>query len=191
MKVVGIDCSQKAKTSTSNELLKVALNRIESLGIETDSIRLIDYTLELCTGCNQCVKGNPCSLTDDFDSICEKLMPADGLLFASPVYWGRYPSILSCFIDRVRKFTKMPHPLFKKHAGLIVQTGISDNALTIGSFGQLFKSFAMINVITVGIGMMDYEEAPLKDENAVFLAQSVGERLVMGLHSEKIKKIFG
>ena len=191
MKVVGIDCSQKQENSTSNELLKIALIRIESLGVETDSLRLIDYTLELCTGCNQCVKGGTCSLTDDFDTICEILMPAEGLLFSSPVYWGRYPSILSCFIDRVRKFTKMPHPLFKKHAGLIVQTGISDNALTIGSFGQLFKSFAMINVVTMGIGMIDHEEAPLEDKNAVSLAQLVGERLVMSLHSEKIKKIFG
>ena len=91
----------------------------------------------------------------------------------------------------MRKVTTSPHPLFRKHAGLIVQSVITDNALTIGSFGQLFKSFGMINVISVGIGVMDYEKTPQEDENAVVLAQLVGERMVMGLKSEKIKKIFG
>lgn len=190
MKVVGIDCSQKQKGSTSSELLQVALQKIES-SVETELIRLIDYRLELCTGCNQCVEGGTCPIDDDFDAICEKLLPADALLFASPVYWGRYPSVLSCFIDRMRKITKMPHPLFKKKVGLLVQTGITDTALTLGSFGQFFKSFGMVNVVNVGIGLMDYEGAVLKDENAVALAQLVGERLVMGLHSEKVNQIFG
>lgn len=191
MKVVGIDCSQKRKSSTSSELLQVALQKVKSFGIDTEQIRLIDYTLELCTGCNQCVTGGVCPIHDDFDSICEKLVPADALLFASPVYWGRYPSIVSCFIDRMRKITKMPHPLFKKKVGLLVQAGITDSALTVGSFGQMFKSFGMINVITAGIGMMDYEGAPLKDKNAMTLAQLMGERLVMGIQSEKVKEIFG
>ncbi|MBU7014568.1 MAG: flavodoxin family protein [Theionarchaea archaeon] len=191
MKVMGIDCSQKRRDSTGRHLLQVALEKIESYAITTDAIRLIDYTLELCTGCNQCVTGGMCPIDDDFDSICERAIPADALLFVSPVYWGRYPSILSCFIDRMRKITTMPHPLYRKKAGLIVQTGITDTALTVGSFGQLFRSFNMINVVAVGLGMMDYEGRPLEDKNAIALVQLVGERLVMGLQSEKIKEIFG
>lgn len=190
MKVVGIDCSQKAK-STSSILLQEALQTVASFDVETEVVKLLDYTLELCTGCNQCVEGGTCSITDDFERICEKLFTADGIIFASPVYWGRYPSVLSCFIDRMRKFTNPPHPLFKKRVGLMVQSGITDNALTVGSFGQLFRSFAMINVISVGIGMMDYESNPEKDENVLSLARLVGERVVMSLHSEKIKKVFG
>lgn len=189
MKVIGIDCSQRAK-STSSVLLQEALQAVGPT-TETEVIRLIDYTLELCTGCNQCVEGGTCPLTDDFDSICEKLIAADALIFASPVYWGRYPTILSCFVDRMRKFTKPPHPLFKKRVGLIVQSGITDNAATIGSFSQLFKSFGMINVISVGLGMIDYEGNPEEDDNAVSLAHLVGERVAVSLHSEKIKSVFG
>lgn len=191
MKVIGIDCSQKVKESISSELLKRALQKVELLGGETDTLRLIDFTISLCTGCNQCVEGGTCSIADDFDTVCGRLYTADALIFSSPVYWGRYPSVLSCFVDRMRKFIKPPHPLFKKHVGLIVQSVITDNALTIGSFGQLFRSFGMINVISVGIGIMDYEKAPQEDSNAVLLAQLVGERVIMGLRSEKIKQIFG
>lgn len=191
MKVIGIDCSQKVKESVSSHLLTKALQKVEQLGGESDSLRLIDYSLTLCTGCNQCVEGGTCPISDDFDTLCGKLQTADALIFSSPVYWGRYPTVLSCFIDRMRKFTKPPHPLVRKHVGLIAQSVITDSALTIGSFGQLFKSFGMINVISVGIGIMDYEKNPQEDSNAVLLAQLVGERVVMGMRSEKIKKIFG
>ncbi len=191
MKVIGINCSQKVKDSTSGALLKIALQKVESSGIETELINLADYSLALCTGCDRCVTGDTCPLHDDFDPICEKLLQADAVIFATPVYWGRYPSLFSCFVDRMRKFTKPPHPLLKKRVGLIVQSGITDNALTVGSFGQLFRSFGMINTISVGIGMMEYEKMPHDDENAVSLTQLVGERVVMSLHSEKIKKIFG
>ncbi len=191
MKVVGIDCSQKVKDSLSSYLLQEALQHVESSGMETELLRLADYTLELCTGCNNCVSGESCPIHDDFDVICEKLLEADALIFASPVYWGRYPSILSCFIDRMRKFTKMPHPLFQKRTGLIVQTRITDNALTVGSFGQFFKSFSMINVVSVGIGMMEYHRIPQEDSNVLSLAQLVGERVVMSIHSEEIKKVLG
>ena len=191
MKVVGIDCSQKAKDSISSMLLQKALHQVESSGIETELVRLAEYTLELCTGCNECVTGGTCPLHDDFDTICEKLLQADALIFASPVYWGRYPSILSCFIDRMRKFTNPPHPLFRKRVGLIAQTRITDTALTIGSFGQVFKSFGMINVISVGISMMEYHRAPRGDDNALSLAQLVGDRIVMSIHSEEIQKVLG
>lgn len=54
-----------------------------------------------CTGCNYCEYGKkPCVFRDDMDTLNQKLLNADVIVFSSPIYYWGIPSQLKAIIDR-------------------------------------------------------------------------------------------
>lgn len=70
---------------------------------EFEYIHLKEYHIEECKGCDQCfTKGeHVCPCKDDLLMIKERLLAADGLIFASPVYAYNLPSGMKKLIDRL------------------------------------------------------------------------------------------
>ena len=53
-----------------------------------------------CTGCVACGYGGPCSLSDDFDGLRERILAADMLVFATPLYYYGMTAQLKAALDR-------------------------------------------------------------------------------------------
>lgn len=71
-------------------------------GHNTEKIRLADEEINYCTGCNSCISGKgSCVQQDDMSSIHEKILAADVLVLASPVYFRSFNGQMKTFIDRV------------------------------------------------------------------------------------------
>ena len=68
-----------------------------------DYIFLRDYEIQDCKGCGVCFKKseNLCPCKDDLAIIREKLIEADGIIFATPVYAYQVPAPLKRIIDRM------------------------------------------------------------------------------------------
>lgn len=66
-------------------------------------ISVADYNVNYCIGCNSCFKseGNKCFQNDDMSRIYDKLMSADILVIASPVYFYGVSAELKAIIDRL------------------------------------------------------------------------------------------
>lgn len=66
-------------------------------------ISVADYNINYCIGCNSCFKneGNKCFQNDDMNRIYDKLMNADMLVIASPVYFYGISAELKAIIDRL------------------------------------------------------------------------------------------
>lgn len=66
-------------------------------------IFLRDYNIIECKGCDQCfIRGDEhCPNKDDVEKIKEKLMAADGIIFAAPVYAHHIPGYLKTLCDRL------------------------------------------------------------------------------------------
>lgn len=80
------------------------LRNLQSLGdVEVEIVRLSDYQLLVCKGCQVCfAKGEEhCPLKDDRDVLIEKMMVADGVVFASPNYSFQVSAIMKAFLDRL------------------------------------------------------------------------------------------
>ena len=71
-------------------------NRVEIISVA-------DYKVAPCIGCNTCFnrEGNTCFRRDDMDVIYEKLLRADVLVIASPVYFYGISAELKAIIDRL------------------------------------------------------------------------------------------
>ena len=107
----------------------------EESWVETELIHLKDYHIEYCIGCEGCmrrvhqlqkkigfdvfpvpVEGYNCTVKDDMQIIHEKMIAADGIILAAPVYILTIPGQMKTFIDRCRTFVH-DYRLMGKAAG--------------------------------------------------------------------------
>lgn len=80
------------------------VERLKALGgVEAEIVRLADYRLETCKGCQRCFDEGEefCPLKDDRDVLIDKIMASDGVIFASPNYSFQVSGIMKLFLDRL------------------------------------------------------------------------------------------
>jgi multimeric flavodoxin WrbA len=122
MKVTAfIGNAQKRHTYEASEQF---LKKLQSLGeVEYEIIQLSDYHLETCKGCRLCIdKGEEyCPLKDDRDVLIEKIMNADGILFASPNYSFQVSAWMKIFLDRMGFLFHRPRFFGKAFTSLVNQ----------------------------------------------------------------------
>ena len=56
------------------------------------------------------------SPNDDFIQVVEKMLKADNIIFASPVYWYAVTPTMKAFIDRITDLIEQPHLIAKGKA---------------------------------------------------------------------------
>jgi multimeric flavodoxin WrbA len=92
-----------ARKKHTHDAVVAFLSHLQSMGeVEYEIVRLSDYTLKPCRGCQLCLeKGEEfCPLQDDRDVLMDKIMASDGVIFASPNYCGHVSGLMKTFIDR-------------------------------------------------------------------------------------------
>ncbi len=106
IKILGI-CGSPRKNRSCDFLVEEALKGAKETDetIEIEKIYLVDYKLEQCTGCDQCLREPyecPLSENDDFKKLEEKILSADAIFMAAPCYFGSVSGLTKVFIDRSR-----------------------------------------------------------------------------------------
>ncbi|MHC4507825.1 MAG: flavodoxin family protein [Planctomycetota bacterium] len=99
VKVLGISTSPRIKGNT-DVLLRRALAGAESAGARTEYVRLADYEIGPCIECNACHATGRCDVRDDYQSLLEKMLDADRLIFATPVFFMTVCAQAKMLIDR-------------------------------------------------------------------------------------------
>ena len=94
MHIIGILGSPKGKNSLTLKLLESALNGAEDAGAEVEFIDVARKNIRTCKSCGICYATGKCSQKDDFQAVYEKVVEADGIIFASPVYFNNVSSQL-------------------------------------------------------------------------------------------------
>ena len=72
-------------------------------GAETETLYLKDYEINHCLGCFNCWTKTPgvCVHRDDMPALLEKLLAADVLVFATPLYVFTVTGLMKDFMDRM------------------------------------------------------------------------------------------
>lgn len=82
-----------------------------------------------CKACDTCwEKGRACSFTDGFTDLEPLLEQADGVAFATPLYWFGFSAQIKAVIDRLYAYIspKALRPLTIKESALLVCAGDTD-----------------------------------------------------------------
>lgn len=100
MKVLGIMCSPRKRSNTW-VLLNEALSGAKDAGAETDMVVVSELNMRYCDGCYSCQKTGKCHIDDDMQQVYPKMVAADGIIFATPVYFLSVSGQAKVFIDRL------------------------------------------------------------------------------------------
>lgn len=65
-----------------------------------EKISLYDKTIGFCKGCLACQKTGRCVIHDDADTIAQKMLSADVLVFATPIYYYEMSGQMKTMLDR-------------------------------------------------------------------------------------------
>jgi multimeric flavodoxin WrbA len=99
IKILGISTSPRIH-GNSDILLRQALSGAESAGAKTEYIHLSDYDISPCIECNACYSRGECKIQDDFQQLIKKMLGADRLIFATPVFFMAVCAQAKMLIDR-------------------------------------------------------------------------------------------
>lgn len=99
MTVLGISTSPRAG-GNSEVLLHRALAGAESAGAQVECVSLSDLRIGPCTECNSCFETGVCIIKDDYRELLKKMLEADGLIFATPVFFMSVCAQAKMLIDR-------------------------------------------------------------------------------------------
>src|SRR4030065_2049732 len=99
MKVLGILGSPR-KGGNTELLLEEALKGAEAEGAEIERLRLTDYNIIPCKECLACYKDGNCIILDDMAKIYPKLLEADIIILASPIFFYGITAWAKALVDR-------------------------------------------------------------------------------------------
>lgn len=144
MKVIGIVGSPR--TGGNTEILtRIALDEVQKEGLETELISLAGKRIEPCDGCQSCSATGKCHFEDDFESVFTKMKEADGIILATPVYYGAATPQMTSLISRF--YSTRGKPLKNKVGGPIVVARRAGHNFT---FAQLMFFFMISEMIVPG-----------------------------------------
>jgi multimeric flavodoxin WrbA len=72
----------------------------EEAGHHAEKIALKDKKINYCTGCGTCFENKKCSQKDDMTEVLEKMITADVIVMATPVYFYTMCGQMKTMIDR-------------------------------------------------------------------------------------------
>ena len=99
MKVLGISASPR-ENSNSDILLRQALSGASAAGAEAEYLRLCKFNIAPCSACGACYATGECPVGDDFQAVLPKILAADRLVFASPIFFMSVCAQAKILIDR-------------------------------------------------------------------------------------------
>jgi len=152
MNILGI-CGSPVRDSNTELLLKEGLKSIDQEEVKSEIFTLHGKKIQDCIQCNWCMfkqtEGTYCSIKDDMEELFPKVLEADALLVASPVYLGRLSAHLASVLDRLRSLYhgKYYGNILKHKVGAAMAVSWHRNAgieTTLHSIHWAFHTFRMV-----------------------------------------------
>ena len=116
MKILGIMGSPRIKGNT-DVLLDQALEGAKSQGAEVEKIIVDKLKIAPCREYYGCARDGNCVIRDDMDEVYPKLLSADGIIIASPMFFYGLSAQVKALIDRCQALWARKHILKQNLSG--------------------------------------------------------------------------
>ena len=145
--ILGVVGSPRIEGNTERVVAE-ALNAAKEDGAEIELLRLADRDIQPCTACLSCRKTGECLIRDDFNPIFEKMVQADGIILASPVYFSSATPQMKALIDRAGYLSGAKGRVFENKVGGAI--AVARRAGQNFTFAQLLFFFLHQGMIVPG-----------------------------------------
>ena len=99
-KTVLVLSTSPRKGGNSDALADAFVRGAQEAGNQVEKITLYDKTIGFCKGCLSCQNTQRCIIRDDADAITQKMLTADVIAFATPIYYYGMCGQMKTLLDR-------------------------------------------------------------------------------------------
>lgn len=194
MKVLAINSSARKDGNTAI-LVNTVFKELQEAGIETEMIQLSNRVIMPCKACWACGGNKNCVYGDDqFQVIYKKMIQADGILLASPVYNANISANMQALLERAAVVCDMNRDanLFSYKVGAAITAARRGGALnTLDAMNHFFMNQNMF-MVGSSYWSMAYGQLPqdvLQDEEGMHTMKKLGQNMAYLLKALKEKQI--
>ena len=101
MKQVIVISTSLRHGSNSDMLAEKFAEGARSAGNEVEKVALVGKEIQFCKGCMACQKLGRCVINDDVNDIMAKVLRADVVVWATPIYYYEMSGQMKTLIDRM------------------------------------------------------------------------------------------
>jgi len=134
VKVLGLSGSPRREGNT-DILLEEMLRGAEERGAKTERIIISKLKFSPCLECHGCDDTGKCVLDDDMEKVYPKLLEADCIILASPIFFYGFTAWTKVLVDRVqslwvRKYRLKlpPRKAGRRRRGFFISVGAAKGA---------------------------------------------------------------
>lgn len=187
MKVLVINGSPR-KDGNCERLLQEAINVLKENEVEVELYELGTKDIRGCIACEYCYEHGRCVFNDDAVKLNEILKNADGLLVASPVYYGSANGSLISLLDRMFYFAN-----FDLRMKVGAAFAVARRAGTVATFDEINRYFTISQMPVASgrywnNGFGRAKEEVEKDEEGLQNARIVARNMVFLMRSIALGK---
>lgn len=176
-KVLVLSASPR-KNGNSEILCEQFINGAREAGNNIEKIFLGDKKINYCIACDGCKRNNGvCVHKDDMASILQKMIDADVIVMATPVYFYTMDAQMKTLIDRtVAKYTEITDKDF-----YLIATAADGNKVMLERTFEGFRGFmdclpgAKEKGIIYGVGA--WQKGDIKDSKAMQESYMMGKSI--------------
>lgn len=99
-KTVLVLSTSPRKGGNSDALADAFVRGAQEAGNQAEKITLYNKTIGFCKGCLSCQNTQRCIIRDDADAITQKMLTADVIAFATPIYYYGMCGQMKTLLDR-------------------------------------------------------------------------------------------
>jgi len=189
MKVLAVAGSPR-RGGNSDTLLDQAVAGAQSAGATVELVVLSQLSVRPCAGCERCFAAGRCVVNDDYQGLYDKVLEADALILASPIYFTNVSGWAKAFIDRfqclwaLRHVLKRPVPLpsgGRRRRAIFLAAAGSPNMHFDCALSVVRAMFSTIDAVWVGsvcVNNIDQRGAVAQHPETLEQARELGARLV-------------
>jgi len=141
--IVAVNGSPHVGIGNTSQMIEMLRPTLAQEGVDLELIQLADLDIQYCTGCGFCMEKGKCWINDDHRLATEKLLAAQGIILASPVYFFSVTGQMKTFLDRSLAFGHKPRSTWKPGLAISVSAGLgeTDVASYLGFVLRTFGAF--------------------------------------------------
>lgn len=118
IKILAINGSHKKSGGVNQLLIDSIFKGAQKKGADVETVRLSSVNINNCISCNKCQRSNEYTCVyddkDDFINIYNKILEADILIYATPIYIFNISGLMKNFMDRMYSRGKCQENIFTK-----------------------------------------------------------------------------
>ncbi|MGD8492040.1 MAG: flavodoxin family protein [Desulfobacterales bacterium] len=193
-KIVALYGSPRRKGNTA-ALLKKAVEGARDGGADVEEIVLRDLKLSPCLEIYGCLQTGECAIKDDFQKVRDKILAAEGLMLASPVFFYTVSAHTKILMDRfqslwVKKYwvdKTSPEQQTNTRKGLFISAGATKGKKLFD--GMLLTVKYFFDVLDMELWksllyrQLDFQDDVLKHPEYLEEAYKSGEAFFTALNS--------